>query len=287
MSGEVSEWLKEHAWKACMLARVSRVRIPSSPPESELIMSKYKVGIIGYGDFTKVMVEYLAPYADIVVSSRSKNSGDAGFGARFADVAEVLSQDIIIPSIPSQFFEDFFTDHKRLINPGALVIDVCSVKVKPLEVLKRLLPDTCSIIGTHPMFGPASIKKSGGIAGLRCVVSPTRASDELVNRLVMFIKDTLALKVLRRTPRQHDQEMAYVQGLSHYIARLMDVMDIPKSELSTMAYDDLYDMKMIQAKDTWDLFESIMHDNPYALEVNELFKKAQLKLDEQIRTNQG
>ena len=32
-AGEVSEWLKEHAWKACMRATVSGVRIPISPPE--------------------------------------------------------------------------------------------------------------------------------------------------------------------------------------------------------------------------------------------------------------
>ena len=30
--GEVSEWLKEHAWKVCIRLRVSRVRIPLSPP---------------------------------------------------------------------------------------------------------------------------------------------------------------------------------------------------------------------------------------------------------------
>ncbi len=29
--GEVSEWLKEHAWKVCIPERVSRVRIPPSP----------------------------------------------------------------------------------------------------------------------------------------------------------------------------------------------------------------------------------------------------------------
>lgn len=29
--GEVSEWLKEHAWKVCIRLRVSRVRIPLSP----------------------------------------------------------------------------------------------------------------------------------------------------------------------------------------------------------------------------------------------------------------
>jgi hypothetical protein len=31
VEGEVSEWLKEHAWKVCIPARVSRVRIPPSP----------------------------------------------------------------------------------------------------------------------------------------------------------------------------------------------------------------------------------------------------------------
>ena len=30
--GEVSEWLKEHAWKACVRETVPRVRIPPSPP---------------------------------------------------------------------------------------------------------------------------------------------------------------------------------------------------------------------------------------------------------------
>ena len=29
--GEVSEWLKEHAWKACVRETVPRVRIPLSP----------------------------------------------------------------------------------------------------------------------------------------------------------------------------------------------------------------------------------------------------------------
>jgi hypothetical protein len=31
LSGEVSEWPNEQAWKVCILARVSRVRIPPSP----------------------------------------------------------------------------------------------------------------------------------------------------------------------------------------------------------------------------------------------------------------
>ena len=32
--GDLSEWLKEHAWKVCIRETVSRVRIPQSPQEN-------------------------------------------------------------------------------------------------------------------------------------------------------------------------------------------------------------------------------------------------------------
>lgn len=249
-------------------------------------MKKYQIGIVGYGDFTRVMVEYLAPYADIVVSSRSRELGDAGFGAVFAPISEVLSRGIIIPSIPSQFFEKFFSHSKDLINKDALVIDVCSVKTKPLSILEKLLPESCQIVGTHPMFGPASIAKNGGIKGLRCVVCPVRVDDTTFHKLNTFLSETLKLTVFERTPEQHDREMAYVQGLSHYIGRVMDHMKIPESELSTLAYEDLLDMKKIQGGDSWDLFKSIMEDNPYAEEVNQLFKQSCSLLDEKLRLSQ-
>src|SRR5205809_4330956 len=34
LNGEMSEWLKEHAWKACVGETLPRVRIPLSPPNS-------------------------------------------------------------------------------------------------------------------------------------------------------------------------------------------------------------------------------------------------------------
>jgi hypothetical protein len=34
-AGEMAEWLKAHAWNACVLARVPWVRIPLSPPKRQ------------------------------------------------------------------------------------------------------------------------------------------------------------------------------------------------------------------------------------------------------------
>lgn len=230
------------------------------------------VGIVGYGDFTKVLIEHLSPYVEIVVSSRSKTEGDAGFGARFSTVEEVLARPIIIPSIPSQFIEGFFAENKELVNPEAVVVDVASVKVKPIEALVRQLPESCQIVGTHPMFGPASIAKNGGkLNGLKCAVCLVRADEKVESAITNFLGETLGLKLIYKTPEEHDREMAYVQGLSHFIGHVLDEMKIPDSELSTLAYDDLIDMKNIQGQDSWDLFCSIVDENPFAKEVQTQF----------------
>ena len=38
--GEMAEWFKAHAWKACILLKVSWVRIPLSPPFNEIYTFK-------------------------------------------------------------------------------------------------------------------------------------------------------------------------------------------------------------------------------------------------------
>ena len=51
--GEVSEWLKEHAWKACVGLRLSRVRIPVSPPMYKVYILKSLSGNFHYIGHTK------------------------------------------------------------------------------------------------------------------------------------------------------------------------------------------------------------------------------------------
>ena len=43
--GEMAEWLKAHAWKACIGETLSRVRIPVSPPESRGRSRKAEISV--------------------------------------------------------------------------------------------------------------------------------------------------------------------------------------------------------------------------------------------------
>ncbi len=236
-----------------------------------------EIGIVGAGDFGKFLVRELSPYAKILICDERKVDVE---GAEFTDCKTVLACQVIIPAIPSQFFESFFSDNLKYINPDALVVDICSVKQKPLAILKRVLPKSCSILATHPMFGPNSAAR--GIKGKKIMMHPTRIETDKYEAIKQFVSDELGLKIIECTPKEHDQMMAYVQGLSHYIARVMQEMSIPETSLGTRAYEDLYDMRMIQGNDSWELFRSIMLENTYALEVNQAFKRAMKDLDKKL-----
>lgn len=244
-------------------------------------MLKPTIAIIGYGDFTKLMIKHLKRHFKIVVASRSHKPGTKLGGVKFVSNEDALAQKVIIPSIPAQALESFFAENKQHINERALVVDVCSVKANPVKVLQKVLPSSVEILATHPLFGPASSKN--GIKGNKIMLHQTRLPDAKYQKIKKFLYKKLGLKIIECTPEEHDKMMAYSQGLSHYIGRAMQEMNIPNTELSTVAYEDLLDMKKVQGGDSWDLFYSIMHENPYALKINQEFKKACVRLDKRIQ----
>ena len=54
---------------------------------------------------------------------------------------EAVSKDIVILSIPVQYLEKFWKDNALLLNKNLTgkIFDVCSVKIKPLELAKKYL----------------------------------------------------------------------------------------------------------------------------------------------------
>lgn len=239
-----------------------------------------KVSIIGYGAFSKLMIEHLQHDFDIMVYSRNpegKKKGTKNF--HFVPLTTALQQDIIILSLPAQFIGEFLRTNTHLINPQALVLDVASVKVLPIKDMRAYLPKTCQIIGTHPIFGPGSA--AGGLKNLRMAVCPERCSPDTLVQLTSFLEGK-GLIVLEKTPEEHDRAMAYVLGLTQYIGRALQQIGAHDTELTTPAYEDLMEMRAIQGNDSWELFYSVMSCNPYTQEVTQQLKAAFAMLDKQL-----
>jgi prephenate dehydrogenase len=191
----------------------------------------------------------------------------------------VASKDTVIFSVPVQYMESILIESASFFKTRALVMDVSSVKMKPIKLMQTYLPVDVQIVGTHPLFGPQSGKN--GIKGLNIVVCPVRTNR--LKRIHELFADKLGLNVLYRLPEDHDLQMAYVQGLTHFIGRAVNLMDIPDVEQKTPAYQFMLEIKKNLGSDSWDLFLTIEKENPFAAEVRERFLKELSYLHNQLQ----
>ncbi|MDB5255558.1 MAG: pdh [Chitinophagaceae bacterium] len=225
---------------------------------------KKRFGWIGFGNFGRFALPYLSSSLDVWVYDRVDKRADVEeLGLNWGTLEEVASCDLLVLAVPVQFLENLLIDIKDLVKPRAMVFDVSSVKVKPINLMKKYLPATTEIIGTHPLFGPQSGKN--GVEGLNLVLCPVRTRKHLV--LSRFFTNHYKLNVLERTPDVHDRQMAYVQALTHFIGRACNEMDIPDVEQKTPAYQYLLNIKRNLGQDSMDLFLTIELENPYAKDV--------------------
>lgn len=221
------------------------------------------IGLIGFGSFGKFIFKHLSPYFEMKVHDEFISKGTLNkYELENSDLETVSNCDVVILAIPVQFLEKTVQKISATINKSALVIDVSSVKERPVEMMLKHLPQTVEILGTHPLFGPQS--GAYGISGLNMVVCPVRIHKVRLRYIVQFLEDELELNLLKRTPEVHDKQMAYVQALTHFIGRAINEIDIPDIEQKTPAYQFLLNIKKNLGKDSLDLFLTIERENPYA-----------------------
>lgn len=236
-----------------------------------------KIGILGYGQFGAFMTKHLVRHADVYVYSRKEVI--LPDGAHQASLVEACAADVVIFAVPMNAFESLCVETEHLIPETSIIIDVTSVKVPPLTLLKKYFPKH-QILGTHPIFGPQSGKD--GIIGLPIVLTNLSVSDELYTQIHTFLKETLELKVIEVTAEEHDKAMAYVQGLTHFIGRALAEMHISDSALATQSYKQLIELVRLVGSDSWELFKTIENENPDAAHVRMSFLNTLQGLEQRL-----
>lgn len=230
------------------------------------------LGIIGFGQFGQFMAKHLKQHFDLVVYDEVNRQKECdALGVRFAALDEVASLEVVILAVPVQYLESVLLKIKDKAREGALFIDVSSVKIRPIELMKKHLPQNVRKLGVHPLFGPQSGKN--GIQGLKIVVCPN-GDDDLISNLKLFLESSFGLEVLVKTAEEHDEEMAYVQALSHFLAKALVQMDLKRFDMDTVAYNRMHDVMDLIGSDSMDLFKTIQNENPYAEGVRQDFMKA-------------
>ena len=162
----------------------------------------------------------------------------AGASVQFADIdakAELLANDlvkagrfenpdvVIIATPPSAFKSAI--EQEATLNPEAILMDIGSVKTKPLlevSTLEGLLYRFC---GTHPMAG----REVSGAVSARAdlfldrawIITPTPETSEAAKFMVLAVIAACGAQVVEMSAPDHDAQVALISHLPQTISSLL------------------------------------------------------------------
>ncbi len=187
----------------------------------------------------------------------------------------VEGADIVLISVPIDAFRDVVKELQPCLNQDQIVIDITSVKVLPVEMMHRYLTNV-TVLGTHPVFGPGA----RSVRNQNLVLTPTDDSEgALAEKLRRYLEDKGA-RVTLMTPQKHDEMMAVILGLSHFIAIASADVLLSFKGLETMksiggpTYKVLLTLAESVITEDPELYASIQMNLPGMGEMEELFQRS-------------
>ena len=238
------------------------------------------IGVIGFGRFGELTARYLAKDFSVVVTTRSdKETAIRACGAQPVALETACAQEIVVLCMPISAMRETLQRVAPLLKKEALVVDVCSVKVYPVQWMQELLPPYVSILPTHPMFGPDSAADS--LKGRKIVLCPERIDSARYEKILQWLKDK-GLVTIETTAREHDEKIAVSLSLTHFIGRSLSAFGARDLDIDTEGYKRLMHILGVVSHDTWQLFEDMHAYNPFAKEKRQAFMDAMTAIHERL-----
>jgi prephenate dehydrogenase len=232
------------------------------------------IAIIGFGRFGQLLTKILLKnsLAQIVVVS-SKKIRLSHQRLAFKTIDGINNADIIIPCVPIASFASVIKQIAKFIKPETIIIDVCSVKMLPVDIMKANLPLSAQIVASHPMFGPDSYRIKKRLDSFKLVTWNVRAKKKNYQQIKKFYNG-LGIKIIELSPEDHDKLMAYSLAYSYFVGKIGQRMNIKKTPIDTYDFQLLLRHLSIVRNDSEQLFLDMQTKNPFAKQMHKSFKKA-------------
>ena len=184
---------------------------------------------------------------------------DNNEGIEICSLSEVLECILVFIAVPIRSFEEVIKEIATYKLYNTTIIDVCSVKVYPVEIMEKYLPEQVGIIGSHPHFGPDSYSP---FRELKVTICPVRDVYKRSND-IKGIFEAQSVHTIELTPDEHDRIAASSQGVTHFIGRVLNESGIRSTNMNTMGFNELLGVIEQTCNDSWDLFKDLQRYNPY------------------------
>ena len=236
-----------------------------------------KAGIIGYGRFGRVLADLLTNKYEVRVYDIEAVDNDEG--VEICSLSEVLECILVFIAVPIRSFEEVIKEIATYKLYNTTIIDVCSVKVYPVEIMEKHLPDHVGIIASHPHFGPDSYSPFRELKATICLVRDVykRIND------VKEIFESQSIRTIDMTSDEHDRIAASSQGVTHFIGRALNESGIRSTNMNTMGFNELLGVIEQTCNDSWDLFKDLQRYNPYTNDMIDKLVGTIKKIHKQIK----
>jgi prephenate dehydrogenase len=154
---------------------------------------------------------------EIILSGRDKDKletvkQELGVQA-FSNIEAVKKADVVLISVSIDSFTEVVKEIAPYINSRQIVFDITSIKESPLKDMHQYF-NSCVVLGTHPLFGPGA----KDLNSQNFVLTPSNPQEcELAGRVQTYLEKKGA-RVTLMSAREHDEIMAVVLGLAHFIS---------------------------------------------------------------------
>jgi prephenate dehydrogenase len=238
------------------------------------------IGIVGFGRFGKLMARYLAADFPVRVYDPAAAIQEvASIGAEAVGLEAAARCKLVILAVPISRLQRVLDQVWPYLEPGSLVVDVCSVKELPVQWMQERLPPSAEILATHPMFGPDSAAES--LQGRKIVLCPVRIAAPRYAAVRRYLA-AKGLVAIETDPSEHDRQIAVSLALTHFIGRSLSGMGAEPQQIDTEGYQRLLRILEVVENDTWQLFEDMHRFNPYARDARRRFMESMQAIAEKI-----
>lgn len=222
-----------------------------------------QVALMGYGRFGRALGSLLVesgmgyraldPFTEVPEAHRASSLPDL-----------VAEAEFVVVAVPVAQFPAVLEELRPHLRPSQLVMDVGSIKVRPVRALTEVLGSRVPWVGTHPLFGPLSLSMAE--RPLRVVICPNPVHPQAAERARLFY-ERLGCEIIEQTPESHDRVMADTHALTFFVAKgMIDAgigLNVPFAPASFKALARTID---VVRSDAGHLFFTIQQENPFSSE---------------------
>jgi len=213
---------------------------------------------------------------EVILASRDKEKLErlgTELAVETADFEEAVKKaDNVVICVSIDSFEEVVKKIAPCVREGQTVVDICSVKEKPVNIMHQYLGKAL-VLGTHPVFGPGS----RGVKNKTYILTPTNPKEKKFAEKYKKWLVKVGARVFIMSPKSHDELMSMVLGMPHFVglvacdALLEQRSFADAKKVAGTTYKMLLTLAEATALETPDLFATLQTSLPELERIECLF----------------